>query len=161
MASPIRCAGVVLVEGEEILLIRRGHAPDAGRWSLPGGRALAGESPHETARREAFEETGLALAIGSALGTAELVGTAASYLVTNFAATRTAGAVPCAGSDAVDVRFVEFSELALLDLSGGLLEWLIAHGVVDRRVIEGRVDDGGPDRRLDGGALDHIVPHDA
>lgn len=41
------------------LALRRAHAPEAGRWDLPGGFVEAGEYPVDAIRREIAEETGL------------------------------------------------------------------------------------------------------
>jgi mutator protein MutT len=50
--------GVVIADGRT-LLIRRGHAPLAGEWSIPGGTLELGETIHDGVRRELEEETGL------------------------------------------------------------------------------------------------------
>ncbi len=51
--------GIVLLRGDEVLLIRRGKPPGLGQWSLPGGAQELGETAEACARRELFEETGL------------------------------------------------------------------------------------------------------
>jgi 8-oxo-dGTP diphosphatase len=45
--------------GDEVLVMRRNKEPNFGLWIAPGGKVEMGESPHETARRELLEETGL------------------------------------------------------------------------------------------------------
>jgi 8-oxo-dGTP diphosphatase len=56
---PMVGIGVVLLRGEEVLLIRRGKPPGIGVWSLPGGGQELGETAEAAARRELLEETGL------------------------------------------------------------------------------------------------------
>lgn len=42
-----------------ILLVRRSHEPEKGKWCLPGGYMDSCETPAQTAQRELFEESGL------------------------------------------------------------------------------------------------------
>jgi 8-oxo-dGTP diphosphatase len=58
---PRACAGMVVLKGESVLLLRRGHRPKRGYFDLPGGFMEAGEMPEVAARRELLEETGLRL----------------------------------------------------------------------------------------------------
>jgi ADP-ribose pyrophosphatase YjhB (NUDIX family) len=51
--------GAVVVDRGRVLLVRRGHEPLKGKWSLPGGLLELGESLLEGVVREVREETGL------------------------------------------------------------------------------------------------------
>ena len=50
---------LILNAADEVLLTLRKRAPEAGRWSIVGGKVEYMERLEDTARREAREETGL------------------------------------------------------------------------------------------------------
>ena len=54
---PIAAAIAAVIRGGEVLLVCRGHPPNAGKWALPGGKIEFGESIEAAAVRELFEET--------------------------------------------------------------------------------------------------------
>ena len=56
---PIVGVGGVVVHRNRVLLIRRGHEPLKGEWSIPGGLVELGEELADGVRRELKEETGL------------------------------------------------------------------------------------------------------
>lgn len=56
--------GIVVLQGERVLLVRRGRPPRRGEWSLPGGAQRLGETAEAAARRELREETGVEVAPG-------------------------------------------------------------------------------------------------
>src|SRR2546422_1990412 len=56
---PRPCAGMLVLKGRSLLVLRRGHHPRRGYLDTPGGFIDAGEDIEEAARRELLEETGL------------------------------------------------------------------------------------------------------
>lgn len=57
--DPKVAAGVLVLRGNEVLLVRRVNEPFRGLWTLPAGFVNGGEDPAEAATRECLEETGL------------------------------------------------------------------------------------------------------
>lgn len=112
--NPKPCAGVVVVEGESVLLIERTNPPAAGAWSLPAGYLEADEPAREAAVRELREETGLDAAptAPTLLETTLAPHDEWHVLVVIYAVARehTAGE-PRAGSDAARARFWRLPEL--------------------------------------------------
>jgi mutator protein MutT len=57
--TPLVGVGAVIVDQGRVLLVRRGHEPLKGKWSLPGGLLELGEALTAGVVREVKEETGL------------------------------------------------------------------------------------------------------
>jgi mutator protein MutT len=57
--QPLIGVGAIIVHSGKVVLVKRGHAPLAGEWSIPGGVLEVGETMREGVIREAREETGL------------------------------------------------------------------------------------------------------
>lgn len=113
-----------------LLLIQRGHEPEEGRWSLPGGRVRPGESDLEAVAREVREETGLHVEPGRLIGEVERPAPGgAIFDIHDYAAT-VSGGVLAAGDDAADARWVHPREIDLLDLTSGLTRTLTGWGVL-------------------------------
>jgi 8-oxo-dGTP diphosphatase len=55
---------VVLMDDGRVVLVRRGHEPLKGQWSLPGGGLELGETLQAGTAREVLEETGLVVEVG-------------------------------------------------------------------------------------------------
>ena len=128
----VACVGAVVHDAAgRLLLVRRGRDPHRGRWSLPGGRVEAGESPEQAVEREVLEETGLAVRAGAPVGRARIQGDAVVYDVLDLACTlSTPAAVPVAGDDAADVVFADAAVLAGLECTPRLVETLRDWGVL-------------------------------
>ena len=66
--NPTVAAGLLLEDAGKVVLVRRGVEPSAGYWALPSGFAEYEETIEETAIREAYEETGLHVAVDDLIG---------------------------------------------------------------------------------------------
>jgi len=129
MTGRRRAASAVVVADDAILLVQRGHDPDRGKWTVPGGHVEAGETLEQAAAREVLEETGLVVEVGAELWDLVIEGPGYAFEIHDFAASVLSGELR-AGDDADDVRWVPFSELYELDLTEPLLDYLVRHGVV-------------------------------
>src|SRR2546423_11316683 len=66
--SPLVGVGAIIIDDGRVLLVKRGHAPLAGEWSIPGGVLEVGETMREGVVREAREETSLLIEPTDLLG---------------------------------------------------------------------------------------------
>lgn len=57
----VGCGLVIRKDDGKVLMLRRLKAPEAGSWSIAGGKVDPMEPAAEAARREAEEETGLSI----------------------------------------------------------------------------------------------------
>jgi 8-oxo-dGTP diphosphatase len=127
----VPCAGAVITDSDgRLLLIRRGHEPEAGLWSLPGGRVEPGETGAQAMIREVREETGLRVRPVRLLGEVERPGLAGAVVVISDYLAEVTGGRLDAGDDAADARWVTPQELSRLPLTGGLAQALAAWGVL-------------------------------
>lgn len=130
-SAPVVCVGAVVVDVDRLLLIRRGHGPAMGEWSVPGGRVEAGESLAEAVVRELAEETGLEGVCGELVGWVERVGEDYHYVILDFAVQLlNPSAPPVAGDDAAEVAWVPLEDVAERCLVEGLAEFLHDHGII-------------------------------
>jgi 8-oxo-dGTP diphosphatase len=130
----VPCVGAVVHDAAgRLLVIRRGHAPSAGLWSVPGGRVEAGESEAEAVVREMAEETGLAVHPDRVVGRVRVDGDCVVFTITDWACTLLDPRQrPVAGDDAADVAFVDAAGLAALDMAPGVVAALAGWGVLPR-----------------------------
>ena len=129
---PEVCVGAIAVAAERLLLVRRGHGPGAGEWSVPGGRVEAGETLAEAVVRELAEETGVEGVCDQLVGWVERIGPTSHYVILDFAVTVLVDpdTPPRAGGDATEAAWVPLDEVAYLTLVDGLAEFLHEHGIL-------------------------------
>jgi 8-oxo-dGTP diphosphatase len=132
--SVIPCVGGVIKDDQgRLLLIKRGHAPSVGLWSLPGGRIEPGETDAQALVREMREETGLVVEPGPLLGRVRRPGQGEDVLdIRDYAAAVTGGTLR-AGDDAAEARWVAPGELERMPITEGLVEALTSWGVLSQR----------------------------
>ena len=130
---PEVCVGAVVVDDSRLLMIRRGHGPAAGEWSVPGGRVEAGETLAEALVREVAEETGIEVVCESMLGWVERISDEHHFVILDFQAQLlgTEEGDPVAGGDADEAAWIPLHEVAELNLVEGLAEFLHDHGILD------------------------------
>ena len=130
MNRPQVCVGAVVVLDDRLLLVRRGHGPGAGAWSVPGGRVEAGETLAEAVVRELREEAGVEGVCGELLGWVERIGDDHHFVILDFRCTLLDDREPIAGDDATEVAWVPLVDVAEHRLVEGLAEFLHDKGVI-------------------------------
>ena len=118
---PLVGVGAIIIEDGRVLLVKRGHPPLAGEWSIPGGVLEVGETLREAAIREAREETCLRVEPADLLGVYDRVsrdddgGTVYHYVLIDFLCRRVGGKARAA-DDADEVRWFTLEEAGELAL---------------------------------------------
>jgi ADP-ribose pyrophosphatase YjhB (NUDIX family) len=119
--------GALIIEGEKVLLVKRGREPLAGFWSLPGGCVETGERLEDAIQREVLEETSLHVtARGVAAVFERLMPDPAGlyeyhYVLIDFYCDVQSG-TPGAGDDSSDVAWFSLEDLPGLQLTAGTLK---------------------------------------
>lgn len=132
----IRCVGAVVFDPfGRLLLVKRGHEPEKGKWSLPGGRVKPGETDEAAVQREIQEETGLSVIVGPLVGRICRPAPKGTYVILDYSCwSNEQELLP--GDDAVEAiwadtaTFTTFSERGAL--TTGLADTLRTWGCLPR-----------------------------
>jgi 8-oxo-dGTP diphosphatase len=115
-AQPIVGVGAVVLDGDRVLLVKRGHPPLKGEWSLPGGTVELGETLEAAVAREVLEETGLEVSVGQVVEVLDRVDRSPDgrieyhFVIVDYVCAVRGGSI-ASGSDAEDARWVPIREL--------------------------------------------------
>lgn len=119
---PLVGIGAVIVGSRGVVLIKRGKPPRVGSWSLPGGAQKVGETVNDAAQREILEETNLVAEIRGLVDVVDSIHHDADgkvqyhYTLVDVLATVDDSAIPVAGGDAADARWISTDDIAKLEL---------------------------------------------
>ena len=116
-------ASVAIIRSSEVLLIKRAYAPYRHFWTLPGGRAEAGETAEDCAVREVREELGLTISHLWHVETQVLAGASGGWRLAVFASTRFEGTLD-ASDEIADHRWVGLAQVAGMRTTAGLHQLL-------------------------------------
>jgi 8-oxo-dGTP diphosphatase len=113
---PVVGVGAVIFDAERVLLVKRGHEPLKGEWSVPGGCVEIGETLEEAVAREVLEETGLKVDVGPVVEVLDRVrrapdGRVEHHFVIIDYLCRVRGGALAHASDADDVQWVSIGEI--------------------------------------------------
>lgn len=114
---PLVAVGVVVIKGDEILLIRRNKPPNPGSWSIPGGAQELGETTIQAAIREVREETAVTIENLHFLDIIDLIDRDPEgrvkhhYTLIDYAANYHSGTL-MAGDDAEQAKWVPIEQIS-------------------------------------------------
>jgi ADP-ribose pyrophosphatase YjhB (NUDIX family) len=146
-AVPRVGVGVAVLDGQHLLLVKRGHEPKQGSWSLPGGMVELGEPVREAARREVREECGIEVELSKLLDVVDFIRRddrgriIYHYVLVDFLGKPKTKELQ-AGDDVEEARWFRFDELASLDIPAVTREFIRRHvldsGQPEAATVRGR-----------------------
>lgn len=129
--DPKVACGVLIVRDGALLLVQRRREPGRGLWCLPCGFEDADESPQAAALREAREETGLDIRLGSLFGAYHYTDDPrGAGILLVFRAECAADAQPSPGDDAANAAFFAIDKLPPISHHthrAAIEDWIASH----------------------------------
>lgn len=120
---PVVGSGVAIVDGDEILLVRRENDPNKGMWAVPGGKVEYGETLAEAATREVREETGLLVELDEIIWVGESISADHHIVLIDFLG-RAVGGELAASDDAAETIWVGIEDAYEMDLTPTMYDLL-------------------------------------
>lgn len=130
MGIILAASAVVRDDAGRFLLVRRRNEPEAGTWTVPGGRLEMGETMADAAAREVLEETGIIVTVGAEVWSLTIpTGAGDVYEIHDFLAVAKGGHLK-PGDDATDAQWFTLDQMRQLPLTDDLLGYLTRAGLV-------------------------------
>jgi 8-oxo-dGTP diphosphatase len=133
ITAPKAAVGAVVIEKEQVLLVKRKFPPQKGKWAIPGGLVKLGETLQEAAQREIKEETGLIIKAKEPVHSFDLIERDSKgkilfhYVIVDLLADYIDGEVKPA-DDASDAGWFRPDEIEGLDISDNTKKLLVKIG---------------------------------
>jgi ADP-ribose pyrophosphatase YjhB (NUDIX family) len=125
-ASPKLTVGCLVIDGERVLLLKRGNEPAMGKWTFPGGFVEFGEPAIDAAVRETSEEVGLRAVVDRLLGVYTDTSNHNAQLIAYLAHPQSGEPTP--SSEALAVRYfappeIPWDAIAFPSTADALTDW--------------------------------------
>jgi 8-oxo-dGTP diphosphatase len=109
--NPAPAVGVIVLEGDHVLLVQRKYEPRKGGWTLPAGFVEYGELLEECAVRELKEETNLDVELTGVFNAYSAMDDPRVKVVLVLYLGKRVGGELAAGDDACDAGFFPIDDL--------------------------------------------------
>ena len=119
--KPLIAVGVLVIDEDKALIIKRGEEPNKFLWSIPGGLVEIGEELEEAAIREVKEEMGIDVKIESMIGVFNCINRNRNeieyhYVIIDYIAKEFTGSIKT-NKEILDFKWVKFNELHNYELT--------------------------------------------
>ncbi|MCD6492056.1 MAG: NUDIX hydrolase [Candidatus Korarchaeota archaeon] len=120
---PLVGVGAVAVHNDKVLLVKRGHPPGVGLWSIPGGLVELGEKIEDAVKREFQEETGLICEVRDLIQVSQVIirddhgRIKWHYIILDYLVRVCGSEVPHFGSDASEARWINLKTAIKMELT--------------------------------------------
>lgn len=134
--QPMISVGAVILDNNNVLLVRRAAQPGRGLWAIPGGNVRLGEKLEDAVKREVEEETGLKVEVGKIIDVVEVIikddegRIEYHYVIVDYEA-KVIGGKLRASSDALEVKWFNLNELEKIKATRSTKKIL-------RKIVEGK-----------------------
>lgn len=121
---------IIWDDDDRLLLVKRGHPPQMGRWTVPGGKVEPGETLEAAVVREILEETGLHVDVVARAWVVDIPGDDDVVFEVHDFVARVRSGMLRAGDDAADAGWFDVTRMGELELTDGLVDHLERHGLM-------------------------------